>query len=103
MIWEQEEPELCNEELVVNISSICLSDTQIKLLSKGLSFCPVYGMDWFKLDVNLYNFFRNIRLKTFFAGRDMMPSYTGDADETRAKYRGKEMGLCNRSTPPPPR
>lgn len=50
---------------MVNISSIQLNDTEYKVLSKGLSFCPSAAVDWFQLDIDLMHFFRNLHLKVW--------------------------------------
>lgn len=53
--WQPEESDNEHEELVANISTVDLTedltDSQKMLLSKGLSFCPIYNMDWFKLEM----------------------------------------------------
>ena len=52
---------------VVNLSSRILSDTELGVLSKGLSFCPVPNkVDILKLKQELKDFERNIRLREYY-------------------------------------
>ncbi|CAJ0929306.1 unnamed protein product [Ranitomeya imitator] len=53
--------------IVYNISSQCLSPTQMTVLQKGLSFCPVPRFNTFLVDQELHRFFRNVRLKAHFS------------------------------------
>ncbi|CAJ0918391.1 unnamed protein product [Ranitomeya imitator] len=46
--------------IVYNISSRCLSPSELTVLQRGLSFCPVPRFNSFQLDQELYRFFRNI-------------------------------------------
>ena len=57
----------CKEETVINISSKELTDTQLSVLSKGLSFVPTSGVNVFGLKVDLFRCFRQIKLRHFFA------------------------------------
>lgn len=54
------------EANVINISSVDLSDDQQRLLSRGLSFVPSKKADSFTTKVELFKFFRSIRLKAFY-------------------------------------
>ena len=58
----------CNDyKHAVNLSSVNLNETEIKLLSKGLSFCPTpHKSDWIKLKTDLSDFARHLRLKADF-------------------------------------
>ena len=48
---------------VVNLSSVNLNETEIKLLSKGLSFCPTpHKIDWIELKTDLSDFARRLRV-----------------------------------------
>ncbi|XP_056425917.1 uncharacterized protein LOC130367520 [Hyla sarda] len=58
----------------VNISSTNLSESQLILLSKGLTFCPSTFTDWFQVELDLSQFFRRLRLKVWF---DSHPPPTG--------------------------
>ena len=49
---------------VVNLSTVDLSEAEVKLLSKGLSFCPIpQKIDWIELKADLEDFSRRLRLK----------------------------------------
>lgn len=47
---------------MVNISNTILTHVQLKLLPKGLSFCPSPRMDWFQLKLDLTQFFRKLKV-----------------------------------------
>lgn len=51
---------------MINISSMELSEDQQRLLSRGLSFVPSRRADSFTTKVELFKFFRSIRLKAFY-------------------------------------
>lgn len=53
-------------QTVVNISSFELSSAHLHLLSKGLTFCPNIKPDWFQLELDLFQFFRKIKLRVWF-------------------------------------
>ena len=56
--------------IVVNLSGVALSDDEISLLSKGLTFCPVSRhINEMVLD-DLESYFRCLHLKEFFADQD---------------------------------
>lgn len=57
---------------VINISSKQLSQDQMSVLSKGLSFVPVKKNDPFVTKVEMFKFFRSIRLKAFYAKGTVM-------------------------------
>lgn len=85
---------------MVNISAVQLTDIlQNKLLSKGLSFCPVYDTNWFKLVIDLYNFFRQLRLKSFFP---LHPDLSATTNVDGTVLTGRTLGLCGKSTFSPP-
>ena len=53
--------------MVVNLSGVPLSDAELSLLSKGLSFCPTPPKpDAFKMEMDLEDFYRRLRLKDFY-------------------------------------
>lgn len=55
---------------LVNLSSVVLTEIEVRTLSKGLSFCPATGgFSEFQLLKDLDNFARNMRLREFFHGR----------------------------------
>lgn len=51
---------------MINISSQALSSDQRKTLSRGLSFVPTKRADSFTTKVELFKFFRTIRLKAYY-------------------------------------
>lgn len=55
----------CEKKLVVNISSDILTDSETHVLCKGLSFSPGSNIDWFQLELDLNNFFCNLKLKIY--------------------------------------
>ena len=58
----------CNgSKYVVNLSSVNLNETEIKLLSKSLSFFPTpHKIDWIELKTDLSDFASRLRLKEYF-------------------------------------
>ncbi|KAJ8025189.1 hypothetical protein HOLleu_35323 [Holothuria leucospilota] len=51
----------------INLSSTSVSDAEVKLLSKGPSFCPTpKDINWLKTTQDLDNFERRIRLAAYF-------------------------------------
>lgn len=50
-------------ETVVNISSTVLSDIEVRLLQKGLSFCPSSSINWFDVDLDMTQFFKTFEIK----------------------------------------
>ena len=57
-----------SKQLVVNLSSLNLSQPQLSLLSRGLSFCPTPGEpDLGVLKEDLDRFHMGLRRKAFFA------------------------------------
>ncbi|CAJ0949097.1 unnamed protein product [Ranitomeya imitator] len=59
--------------IVYNISSYCLSPSEMNLLQRGLTFCPVSRFNPFLLDQELHQFFRTLRLKAHFLGLQSTP------------------------------
>ena len=65
---------------MINLSSIELSDCELDVLSRGLSFCPVPGeVDDLQLKLDLDAFFRRLRLKEFFSTADKVASLPSDS------------------------
>lgn len=63
---------------VVNLSHVSLNRDELRVLSRGLTFCPATGgYDDFQLAKDLENFSRNMRLREYFHDRpstsDMQP------------------------------
>ena len=63
----------------MNLSERILTDTETRVLEKGLGFVPVTDLDPFKLHIELNNFFRSVRLKTFFKDLPSLPMTQGDS------------------------
>lgn len=56
-----------DQELTVfNLSSKTLNSSHISVLNKGLSFVLCFDAKDFDIKIDLYKFFRNIRIKEFF-------------------------------------
>ena len=72
----------CNEyKYVVNLSSVNLNETEIKLLSKGLSFCPTpHKIDWIKLKTDLSDLACGLRLKEYFYSKESSECYNPEDD-----------------------
>ena len=69
MLTTQETP--VDTSIVVNLSRVALSDDEISLLSKRLTFCPVPGrVNEDEVLDDLENYFRRLRLTEFFADQD---------------------------------
>lgn len=52
---------------IFNLSTHILSEAEISILSKGLSFVPTVRQNFLELHTELLRFFRRIRLQAFFA------------------------------------
>ena len=83
---------------VVNISSVDLSEAEIKLLSKGLFFCPTpRKVDWIELKADVEDFSRRLRLKEYFCGRESS-QYISDPNPFKKKStwtpnKARDLGL----------
>lgn len=53
--------------VVHNISSFSLTETELNVLNKGLGFCPKEHMNELILKQDIYRFYRHISLKAFFS------------------------------------
>ncbi|XP_053545638.1 olfactory receptor 1496-like [Bombina bombina] len=51
---------------MINISKVQVTDDELTILNKGLSYCPQQDYDHLELQKDLYRFFRTIKLKSFF-------------------------------------
>ena len=70
---------------VVNLSTVDLSEAEVKLLSKGLSFCPtLQKIDWIELKADLEDFPRRLQLKEDFHGRESS-NYVSDPNPFKKK------------------
>ena len=70
---------------MVNLSTVDLSEAEVKLLTKGLSFCPTpQKVDWIELKADLEDFSRRLRLKEYFHGRESS-NYVSDPNTFKKK------------------
>ncbi|CAJ0934575.1 unnamed protein product [Ranitomeya imitator] len=86
--------------IVYNISSYCLSPSEMNLLQKGLTFCPVSRFNSFLLDQELHQFFRTLRLKAHFSG---LPSIPPTEASSLSSFTLKDLNLRIPSSFQPPR
>ena len=80
---------------MINLTGTPLSDTHIKLLSKGLSFSPTNTPNDFDIKIDLFRFYRSIHLKAWYklgAGR---PSTSLETLNTHTPFRPKSQ-FCPR-------
>ena len=84
---ERERPKHVLPTRVLNISSSILSDAEIDLLCKGMSFCPTPDSNMDEFNNDLYDFTRKLRLRYHFRN-------SNDADPSIVK-------LPSTYTPPP--
>ena len=68
------------ESIVINLSSIPLTEPQNKLLQKGLNFVFTPRVDKFKLLCEVSEFVRKIKLKSFFQDQNISPEELGDTN-----------------------
>lgn len=61
---EEAEPE--KDNLIFNLTGNTLHPDEVSLLNKGLSFVPSKPADCFVTKIELFKFFRNLRLKTYY-------------------------------------
>ena len=70
---------------MVNLSTVDLSEAEVKLLSKGLSFCPTpQKIDWIELKADLEDFSCRLGLKEYFHGRESS-NYISDPNPFKKK------------------
>ncbi|CAJ0919645.1 unnamed protein product [Ranitomeya imitator] len=87
--------------LVINISSKNLDTHQIFLFQKGLSFCPMYKFNSFKLSMDLQRFYRSLRLQVHFADQPPVLDSSRQGISNLIELRG--LGLRTSSSFMPPR
>ncbi|CAJ0921678.1 unnamed protein product [Ranitomeya imitator] len=90
-----------SNNIVYNISSQNLSSTDMTLLQKGLTFCPVPHFDTFQVDQELHRFFRTLRLKVHFSNTPF--ETTPDLTKTSSGFSLKSLGLRTSSSFQPPK
>ena len=82
---------------VINLSSATLSESDLSLLSKGLSFCPVPKfIDELKVKSDLQAFLRRLRLKGFFHKKPVTPSAQYDSNAAIFKPKSSFTPPANR-------
>ncbi|CAJ0951528.1 unnamed protein product, partial [Ranitomeya imitator] len=80
------------------------SETELKVLNMGLSFCPTPKWDSFQLERDLQQFYRNIRLKVYFEESTNFPGPVSTPAQTEGPILTiDQLGLRNRSTFVPPK
>ncbi|XP_073433457.1 uncharacterized protein [Dendrobates tinctorius] len=93
--------------LVFNISTYCLSPAEIRVLQRGLSFCPTPSFDPFLVHQELNRFYRSLRLKVHFdkdggdINTNQVPFSSGTS--TQETFILKDLRLKIPSTFQPPR
>ena len=55
---------------IINLSSKTLTEDHINVLNKGLSFVPTNSVNEFDVEVDMFKFFRNVKLREFFDKSD---------------------------------
>ena len=55
---------------VINLSSTCLTDTQVRVLSKSLKFTPTPRRNTIEMENDIHNFTRKLRLTGYFANEN---------------------------------
>ena len=56
---------------VINLSNVQMTDDEILLLSRGLTFCPTPRyIDWAQVKADITDFSRRLRLKEYFYNED---------------------------------
>ncbi|CAJ0925197.1 unnamed protein product [Ranitomeya imitator] len=75
--------------------------SQLRLLEKGLSFCPTYRFNSFQLNIDLERFYRNLRLKAYF--HEQTPIASPPLVTQTTPINLKDLGLRLRSNFSPPK
>ena len=76
------------KETVISLSTAQLSNTEIKLLSRGLTFVPTpKRTNWSETQADINDFARRLRLKEFF--QNNQANSTNPSDEVRKRFRCK--------------
>ena len=70
---------------MVDLLTVDLSEAEAKLLSKGLSFCPIQQkIDWIELKADLEDFSHKLWPKVYFHGRESS-NYVSDPNPLEKK------------------
>ncbi|CAJ0942415.1 unnamed protein product [Ranitomeya imitator] len=90
-----------------SVNDLVLSQMELQVLQRGLSFCPTPSFNDFTLDQELNRFFRSLRLKVHFSGSTILPpSSIGnsmDSVMSDTTLTLKKLNLVQRSAFSPPR
>ena len=82
-----DENEESNKKTMVNISHIPLAESEIKLLSRGLSVCPKPSqIDQFQFREDVKQFFRRLRLREFFNNQDNIDNNKANPFKRKSKW-----------------
>lgn len=73
---------------MVNLSSSALTPAQLQVLEKGLSFGLTARPNFFEIDLEMYRFFRTLKLKVQFSDSSLQSK-----TETIGTYMGDSLGL----------
>lgn len=92
--------EQTNTIKIFNLSSYILSEMEINLLSKGLSYCPTTRINEFQLFMDLNKFIRKITLTRHFNIQDHSINYESTSDTNI--YLSSPVPDEVKSTSPPP-
>ena len=80
---------LVDAETVINLSSAQLSNSETKLLSRGLSFVPTpKRINWSELQPDINDFARRLQLREFFQQKNLTDS-TNPPDDEQTRFRRK--------------
>ena len=81
------ERENINMNTVINISNVPLSDSEISLLSRGLSFCPKPSrINKFQIKEDVQQFSRWLRLREYFHNSDETTNETLNPFKRKSKW-----------------
>lgn len=86
------------QDAVINLSKKDLTDAQVSVLSKGLSFVPTCTDKPFDTKVDLFKFFRKIKLKHVFSQNTVSGQETHQRTGTHFKPKSKFCPIVNNSS-----
>lgn len=86
------------QDAVINLSKKDLTDAQVSVLSKGLSFVPTCTDKSFDTKVDLFKFFRKIKLKRVFSQNTVSSLETNQRTGTHFKPKSKFCPMVNNSS-----
>ncbi|CAJ0966832.1 unnamed protein product [Ranitomeya imitator] len=87
------------KNVVINLSSYVISETQMDILSKGLTFSPTNEFDMYRTLLDVNKFVRNLTLKCHFfkekSDQDAIQNLTTQSDQTTLGEIGTFQELCS--------